>query len=101
MAKIEIINKPKILSEIRNYGIIDDERKQTVELNFAELQIAELLGRIKSTFGRTRPTFGGDDWRKHFLSYCGEIAFCKIMNICFSPILDPKHNWEVDNGDAM
>jgi hypothetical protein len=86
---------------VKNYGIIADSRKQSIELTQTELNIAQHLGLQKSKIGRTRPTFGGDSVEKHFLSYCGEIAFCKMMNIYHCALIDPTHNHLIDEGDAV
>ena len=93
--------KSETILEIRDYGIIPDERKRIVELNPTELEIAEFLGRKKCEIGRTQVGFTKDTWQKHYQAYCGEIAFCKMMNIHHSPLIDPTHNWSNDVGDAM
>lgn len=89
------------LLRLRDYGIISDERKQTIELNSTEKEIAEFLGRKKAEIKRTQVGFTKDTWQKHYLAYCGEMAFCKITNICFLPIIDPSHNFTNDEGDAL
>lgn len=87
--------------KIKNYGIIADERKQSIELNPTELEIAKYLGEQKAEIGRTQIGFTEDTWYKHYLAYCGEIAFCKLMNIYHSPLIDPSHNFNLDKGDAL
>ena len=86
---------------IKDYGIIKEERKRTIELNKTELAIAKMLGKGKAEIGRTQVGFTDDTWEKHYLAYCGEIAFCKLMNIYHSPLIDPTHNFKVDVGDAL
>ena len=91
----------KILHEVRNYGIIEDDRKQTIELNKTEREVAEFLGKKKATQGRKQVGFTEDTWDKHYYAYCGEMAFCKLMNIYFLPLFDPTHNFTNDEGDAL
>jgi hypothetical protein len=93
--------KSLTLLEVRDYGIIADDRKRIVELNQCELELAEMMGRKKATLGRTQVGFTEDTWDKHYYAFCGEIAFCKIMNIYFMPFFDPSHNWTNDKGDAL
>ena len=90
-----------LVQQIVDYGVIIDKRKEIVTLNETELDIAKFLGEKKSKIGRNQVKFVDDNWEKHYLAYCGEIAFCKIMNICFSPIIDASHNWSNDKGDAF
>ena len=89
-----------IVNELKNYGAISYDRKLTTELNKTELEIAKFLGIEKTKIGRKQIKFVDDTWEKHYLAYCGEMAFCKIMNIYHSPLIDPSHNWENDSGDA-
>lgn len=94
-------NGGRQLREVRNYGIIEDERKQVVVLNNTEMNIAKFLALEKDKIPQKRMTYGEDGWEKDYWAYCGEMAFCKIMNICFLPVIDPTQNHSNDMGDAL
>ena len=94
-------NGSRLLREVRNYGVIDDSRKQRVKLNKTEMDVALFLAKEKEAIPKTQVSYVETDFEKDYNAYCGEMGFCKLMNICFSPIIDPSQNFSNDMGDAV
>ena len=88
--------------KLKNYGLIPLERKLKTTLNKTEIDIANLLGQQKAAIKRNAiKSHMKDTPENHALTYKAEMAFCKIMNIAFRPIIDPNHNFTNDDGDAI